>query len=160
MIDGLKSILLIIWLTSSDIKFILSILFSFLFSLASFIAFLFISIPNTLFAFSLTYIPIVPVPQYKSNILSSLLELAYSFIFSYILYVTLSLTWKNESNDTLYLYLPISFIIYASLSSTLFSLHLNIILSFLFSIVFIYSFKLSFNSKQCSIFIKLLLFLL
>ena len=47
----------------------LFILFNILFSLASLIALLFISIPSTDFAFDAIYIPIVPVPQYKSRVL-------------------------------------------------------------------------------------------
>ena len=58
-------------------------LFNFLFSLASFIASLFNSIPITLLALSLATIPIVPVPQYKSKTVSSFFISAYSIALLY-----------------------------------------------------------------------------
>ena len=52
--------------------------FIFAFSFASSIASFIVSIPYIFFTLSDAKIPIVPIPQYKSNIVSSPVRLAYS----------------------------------------------------------------------------------
>ena len=75
------SIFLILYKALSVLPHINSMLFalfSIAFNFASSIASSLISIPSIFFAFSLTYIPIEPVPQYKSKTLS------FSFTFSFM----------------------------------------------------------------------------
>ncbi len=65
-----------------------------------------ISKPNTFFALLDKYIPIVPVPQYKSYIISEPLKSASFFIMSYNFFACFEFVWKKESGDILNLYFP------------------------------------------------------
>ncbi len=84
---------------SPQIKSILSILFNFLFFSASKMAYLLISIPITFLQYLLKYIPILPVPQYKSKTLSFCFKLAYSNTLLYKQIAPAVFTWKKESGE-------------------------------------------------------------
>ena len=89
----------ITFLASPFINFAFEILFICLFIFALFIASSFISTPNTCLQYLLRYNPIVPVPQYRSSILSPLDNLARFFICSYSFNVCFVFTWKKEVGD-------------------------------------------------------------
>jgi len=69
--------------TSPQVNSIFSILFIFAFSFASSIACSTISIPYTFFTNFEAYIPIVPIPQYRSSKISSAFKFAPSIALLY-----------------------------------------------------------------------------